>query len=231
MAGSAPVDAGDGVALGERAELPEAVALANPAAAVHALGDRVGHALRGDEQGGQPGTESFGAAGTLEGGCDQTGRPIRRGPSDGAHQTAWPMRVSMTSGRPTPSARAGEVERHAVAQAGRGERGDVVQAGSETAVEYGAGAHGEHQGLGGARAGPPGDVAADRVLAGEFGAAFADQVEDSVDDLLADRDAADERLSGDQLVRGEDRAARGPGERRWWRAAWCARRRDRGSRR
>ena len=86
-----PVDPGDRVALIEWAELPKAITLSDSAAAMHALGDRIGNALGGDEKRREAGAEGFSAAGALVG---------------GSVQTAWPMSVSMTSGRPTPSARA-----------------------------------------------------------------------------------------------------------------------------
>ena len=47
---------------------------------------------------------------------------------------------------------------------------------------------------------------ADGILAGQFGASFADEVEDRIDGFLADGNAADQGLRGDQFVGGEHRA-------------------------
>ena len=72
-----------------------------------------------------------------------------------------------------PFGAGGEGERHAVAENGLGEGGDVVGGGRDAAVEQGAGAGGEHEGLTGARARAPGDLVAHAVGGRRFGARAA----------------------------------------------------------
>ena len=65
----------------------------------------------------------------------------------------------------------------------------------------GAGAAGQHEGLAGARPGAPGHALAHDVEVGGFRPAGADQLQDGVDDALADRQAADQRLGRHQVGR------------------------------
>ena len=66
----------------------------------------------------------------------------------------------------------------------------------------GARAHGQHQGLAGARAGSPDDVAGDLRDVRGLGAAGADQAKDRLDHAVADRHAADQELGLLKLGRG-----------------------------
>ena len=99
----------------------------------------------------------------------------------------------------TPSARAGEADRHAVPQYRRGERDDIVDRGRIAAVQQRAGAAREHQRLAGARSRSPGDKSA-RALRRRVGTPGRDQGQDRLDDAFPDRDAAHEALRGEQFV-------------------------------
>ena len=97
----------------------------------------------------------------------------------------------------------GEVQRHAVAQGRGGEGGDILQAGRQAVVQQGAGAHGEHERLRGARAGAPGKFgAAAPARTGVSGRAPRTRCEDRIDDRGADRHGADQMLRFQQVFGG-----------------------------
>jgi len=87
-----------------------------------------------------------------------------------------------------------------MAQDGTGQRHDVVDRRREAALDDGAGAARQHERLAGARAGAPGDALAHDVEVGGLRAAGAHQLQDGVDDALADRQAANQRLCGHQVA-------------------------------
>ena len=105
-----------------------------------------------------------------------------------------------------------EGERHAVLEDRLGQRDDVVERGREAAVEQRAGADRQHQRLAGARARAPGDAAVElRALARAGG---ADEVEDRLDDGLADRQAADQALGVEEVLDAHRLARAAPPRRR-----------------
>ncbi len=102
------------------------------------------------------------------------------------------------------SRRAAKVSAMRWRRIGRCELGHVVERGRQPPIDQRPRARGEHQRLRGARSRPPGDQRRDLgiALARPGG---AHEIENGVDDLLADRQAAHEPLRRHQLLGGERR--------------------------
>jgi hypothetical protein len=83
--------------------------------------------------------------------------------------------------------------------------GDIVDGGRVTTIQQRTGAHRQHEGLRGARAGAPGDRLAERAgFRARTGGAH--EGEDGLDHRLADRQAAHQALGGGEVLRGHHRA-------------------------
>ena len=155
----APIDARGRVAGLVLAELPEGLALADPAAAVHPLRDGHGDPLGGDQKRRQNGGGLLGpiaqSGERRVGAGSATTTPASIGPSS-------PERRRNLLDDPShgdPFGAAGKADRHAVAQHRRRQRQNIVDRRTEAAVDQRPGAAGEHQGLAGARPRSPGDKA------------------------------------------------------------------------
>ena len=175
--------------------LPEAVALADPPAAVHALRHRGRDPLR---------PRPAAAAGGRR-------APRPAVPAGEAAPLKRPARPACRSPRasPTPSARAEKFSAMRCRSTGVRQRGDVVEAGRQPPVQHARGRGRPASAPAPRAARAPGDVPA-RPRPGRCSLrpAAAHQGQDRVHHLLADRHAADQRLRGDQLVGGQHR--RGP---------------------
>ena len=223
LGGLPPVDARDRIAGDEAAELPETVALADPAPAVHALRHGRGDPLGGDQQRRQAGAERLGRARRLP--RDGVGRCRCRSAQD-----APPAGRSRRHSTHAIGA-GGEIQRHAVAQHRAGQRHHIVDAGRQPPVQQRA------------RAATPASAPARRAgrdprrrggapsrrrrsPAGRRAPATGSRPPPSRPPARGGSAPAPPAVP-----RRSSPAPAAPPPHRWWPAAWCARRPGRDSRR
>ena len=201
LRGLPPVDARRSGRPARTAELPEAVALADAAAAMHALRHRRGDTLGRHQQRRQARAERLGAR------FVRAAIPTARTPLQ-----PMPRRPAGRSPRPasTPSARAEKFSAMRWRSTGRRQRRDIVEARATSRPSSSARAR--HASISACAARGPGPQATCRRTSSwsaVSGRAAAHQAQDRVDHLLAHRHAADQRLRADQIVRPSAPARRG----------------------
>ena len=170
-------------------------------AAVDAVGGGGGDAPRLDGDAGQAAREIKGI-----GGLPRSGRPLRLVENPDLDHQILPQPILLTSLRispstVSPSARAAKVSAMRCFSTGLGKGDHIVERGCEAALDEGAGAHGQHERLTGARAGAPGEMIGDPGIAAFARTSRAHEPENRFDDALADGQAAHQALRGHQLFR------------------------------
>ena len=195
-----PIDVMRWLARHEAAVLPEILARAGAAAAVQAVNDRRGDAARFQDEPRNP-------RGELAAFADSRQYRVVLGVAASGLGHYYPMRAFkrlITLGMVSPSARAAKVNAMRCLSTGSASSSTSSTEGAKRLSSKRAGAHRQHQGLAGARAGAPGDQLAE-VAGFRAGARRAHQLQDRVDHRLADRQAAHQPLRRDQLFRGHRR--------------------------
>ncbi len=138
-------------------------------------------------------------------GCDAATRSRAVGPFG---QRMLRHSRSITSEMVVPSARAEKLSAMRWRNTGWRQRHDIVDRRRQPALDQCPGAHRQHEGLAGARARAPGDEVLQGRIAAIVRARRAHQFQDRLDNLLAHRQAAHDRLCRHQIV---GRAHRGDG--------------------
>ena len=190
----------------ERAKLPEGLARTGPPAPVDAVHHALRDPARGDDEARQTGRERRGRP-RADGGA---GASWRRWPP--RHRTVFATRRAITAEIVSPSARAANVSAMRCLSTGSASAATSSREGDEPAVDQRPGAGRQHQRLRGARSRTPGDPL------GQFRIAFArarraHEIEDRLDDAVADRRPPNEALRRQQVLRGHRRlghASRSP---------------------